>query len=511
MQTWQRWLAWTEPFEARLERPWSVVGISLSAILVLLLAGLPFGLWYGYGPERFEPLQLGTAPAAIDAPLPGQPAAMSDPGQGTDRLAPDIGLDLGPDVRVTLLFSVGSRDLSADDAAALRIADADQRGTDGLTDVLMLVIADPATGRVALLSLPRDLWLPSRQARINATWPREGTQALVDNISDVVGLPIHHLAQVNFAAFGELVDRLGGVAIPTDRALADFAAALFVPGPGCWRMTGADALAYVRSRKTLTLDGDRWVTDPSASDFGRIARQQQLLGAAFDQLRGPQLVRRVPDLLQVARGGLVVDQGLGLVELRGLASAFQEVSGGSFEGFTVPTRNERINGAAVLLPTDDVRPIMQRLRSWPPEADATAAAPGHAVPGQPLAAASAPAADPGCSLATADALPAPAAPLAEVYRARNGNTNTRPVPAPGTSADEPEPSSGSDDTRPEPTPKPIADPTSEPAPSSEPPAEPSPEPDPDANPESSPSPEPSPDPSTSPSPEPSDDDILPLP
>lgn len=435
VQTWQRWLAWTEPLDTRLHRPWSVVGIALSAVMVLLLAGLPFGLWYGYGPERFEPLQLGSAPTTIDAPLPGQPAAVAAPGEGTDRLAPDIGLDLGPDVRVTLLFSVGSRDVSAADAEALRVADVDERGEDGLTDVLMLVVADPVSGRVALLSLPRDLWLPSRQARVNATWTREGTQALVNNISDVTGLPIHHLAQVNFTSFGELVDRLGGVAIPTDRALADVAANLFVPGPGCWHLSGADALAYVRSRKTLTLDGEDWVTDLSASDFGRIARQQQLIGAAFDQLRGPQLVRRVPDLLQVARGGLVVDQGLGLVELRGLASAFAEVSGGSFEGFTVPTRNEQINGAAVLLPTDEVRPIMQRLRTWPPEdetedetQDPPADASAHAVPGQPLAAASTPRPAPGCSLASAKDLPAPGAPLAEVYRARNGNTNTRPVP-----------------------------------------------------------------------------------
>lgn len=515
--TWQRWLDLVDPLERRLTGTWPTVLIGTSAVLVLLLAGLPFGLWYGYGPARFGSLDLGGDPEVVG--LPDQPEAVGAPGSPSaatsDRLAPDIPLDLGPDVRVTLVFSVGSRELSAEDADRLRINDADTRGEDGLTDVLMLVLADPVTGKVALFSLPRDLHLQSRGSRINATWVRHGTQALVDDVVLVTGLPIHHVVQVNFTAFAELVDRLGGVAMATDRALADFASVLYVPGPGCWRFDGADALGYVRSRKTLTrTDDGRWVGDPASSDFGRIARQQQLLRAAFQQLRGPQLVRRAPDLLQVARGGLVVDQGLGLNQVRGLASAFADVSAGGFEGFTVPTTGRTIRGASVLVPLqDEVRPIMQRLRSWPPDDEPTTDA--HRLggtPGRPLAAAvDTAAAEDACTLATAAELPDPRAELARLNdsgsaTSRRPSGDDEPVGSSrgsvGDDAEQPtseptdEPSDGRDAT-PAPTDRPTEQPPSE---------------QPSGEPSDEPTEDPSPSPSEDPSEEPSDDDgIIPLP
>ena len=489
---WEDWLRLVGPWEQRLQRTWILVAIGVAATSVLAVATLPLGLWYGLGPERFDGLDLGAAPPTFDpAELPTGDLADPSVTPQVDRLAPEVPLDFGPNVRVTLLFSVGSRGLTDEDATDLGIADADERGEDGLTDVLMLVIADTDTGAVALLSLPRDLWLPSRSSRINAVWAREGTQSLVDTVADVVGMPINHLAQVNFTAFAELVDRIDGVAVSTDRALADFSSNLFIPAAGCWRLDGAAALAYVRSRKTLTLRDGRWVTDPSASDFGRIARQQQLLRSAYDQLRGPQLIRRIPDLLAVARSGLIVDSGLGLVELRALAGAFQSVSGGAFEGYTVPTNNRRINGAAVLVPQPDAtRELMQRLRSWPP----TDAAPVVGTPDVPLAAGPWPGAssvvaqgDAGCSLGLARDLPDPGPALLEVFRSRDGSTGDG-RPEPEARPDEP---SDTPPTTDEQDPTPAPEDTGSPGPSEPPPSEdPSPEP-------SGPSEEPEPEPSSS--------------
>lgn len=489
---WQRWCDVTAPAERWLGRRVPSTLIALVAVSLLVLTTLPFGLWYGYGPARFEALELGVVPpAATEAPTElssAEAVASGSQGPRSDRLAPGVPLDLGPNVRVTLLFSTGSRNLTGADAAALRINDAEDRGSDGLTDVLMLVVADPDSGQVALFSIPRDLYLNSRSTRINGTWARHGTQTLVDDVANVIGMPIHHVIQVNFTAFGELVDRLGGVAIQTDRALADYASTLYVPGPGCWRFAGADALAYVRSRKTLTLSSSgRWVTDRSASDFGRIDRQQQLMRAAFNQLRGPGLVTRVPDLLQVARGGLVVDQGLGLTQVRGLANAFAGVSAGSFEGFTVPTFGRRINGAEVLIPDQDKAvPMMTRLRSWPPEtgtaadtAPTTTPAAGFA-PGQPLAAA----APEACSLSSSSRLPNANEALARIHRGGS-------VPAAATADDDRPLTSEPATSSPEPTSTPSGTETAEPSPS------------PTTTPTETTTPSPSPSPSPSPTPSPS--------
>lgn len=510
---WQTWLRLVEPLERRLRRPGVKAAVATSAIVVLLASALPFALFYGFGPDRFdEPLSLGAIPTLDNAavrtdadgnPL-GPPPNVDLPPEGVDRLAPDVPLNLGPNVRVTLLFSVGSRAVSAKDAERLRINDLDRRGDDGLTDVVMLVIADPDSGRVGMLSVPRDYFLRSRDERINATWFYRGTQGLVDDVGLITGLPIHHVALMNFTAFGELVDRLGGVAMTTDKPLADLASNLYVPDDGCWQFSGADALAYVRSRNTLTLNrSDRWVRDESASDFGRIARQQQLLGAAFDQLRGPQALARIPDLLSVARDGLVVDRGLDLQATRSLVNAFLDVRAGSFEGYTIPSNNVRIDDKVVLVADKDaVVPIMERLRSWPPtdplvlpedqpSADSDIGDIGEIT------------VDENCNASDATPLPDPFGPLAVVAA-----TQPRPVPSRSSS---PAPSATpSDDPTSEGTPTDSEGATEEPtttesevapAPTSSPnqTETTSPSPKPSQSPTSSPSASPSPSPSPSPS------------
>lgn len=513
---WQVWLRFVEPLERRLRRPGAQTAVATSAIVVLLAGALPFALFSVFGPETFEePLTLGAIPTLDNAPLPqqtdaegnplGPPPSVDLPPDGVDRLAPDILLNLGPNVRVTLLFSVGSRAVSDKDAERLRINDIGRRGDDGLTDVIMLVIADPDSGRVGLLSIPRDYYLRSRAERINATWFYRGTQGLVDDVGLITGLPIHHVALMNFTAFGELVDRLGGVAMRTDKPLADLASNLYVPDAGCWQFSGADALAYVRSRNTLTQNqSDRWVRDVTASDFGRIARQQQLIGAAFDQLRGPQALARIPDLVSVARDGLVVDRGLDLQASRQLVNAFLDVRAGSFEGYTIPSNNTRIDEKAVLVADKEaVVPIMERLRSWPPT-DALVLPDDQPSTDADLGEIGEIAVDENCNAGDATQLPDPFGPLAAVAAtqprqapSRSATPSPRPSssqsgsssPSPSTTSSPDEPSESEPDVAPQPTAS-----TSE---TDEPTA--SPKPSDSASPSSSPSPTAEPSPSAEPS------------
>lgn len=404
---------------------------ALNAV-VLLLAAAPFVVWEGLGPERFD----------RDLRLP----ARNVPVVGTDSTAPVAGSwvealdwDLSPSTTITLVFSVGSRNVDRTTAERLRVHDVEDRGGDGLTDTMMLVVADRATGDVALLSLPRDLWVFERGHRINATLNRHGLQAFVDDVSHVTGLPIHHLVQLNFAAFADLVDAVGGVALSVNRPLADIPAVLYVPEPGCWRFDGAAALAWVRSRTTLTQDsaGD-WVVDRSASDFGRIARQQQLLGALWDQVRSPSAIGALPDLIGAARRGLVVDEGLGLQQVRDLLAAFSDVAAGRMEGHTMPTVGRRIGRAAAQVVDEDAAAaVLTRLRTWPPEDAATGTGPPGTTVGRSdtptiLAAAadSTLPVDPTCTLETAQALPDPRPPLGGIAAQRGDAGDDGPASGP---------------------------------------------------------------------------------
>lgn len=443
-------------------------------VFVLLVAAAPFALWEGLGPARFEDLELGQQPDLVDVE-PGAPLATPREVAGGDQpwRASDLPYDLSPTTTVTLVFSVGSKGMGPDEAAGLRVHDVAERGGDGLTDTMMLVVADRTTRDVAVLSLPRDLWVFARGHRINATFNRHGAQAFVDDVADATGLPIHHLVQVNFAAFARLVDAIGGVALPVDRPLADVPAVLYVPEPGCWRFDGASALAWARSRHTRTRDdAGSWVADRTASDFGRIERQQALLGAIWDTVRSPGTLTSLPELLGVARDGLVVDDGLGVQQVRDLMAAFSDVAAGRIEGHTLPTTGRRIGRAAAqVVEPAGATEVLTRLRTWPPGTGeaAPAAAPWPVARHRDatvLAASTTLPADEQCSAATARPLPDPREPL---WGVAHGDGRTGPAPSPGTGSpgpggpDEPAAPDGgaSTDAPADPAPSPSSQPTSD--------------------------------------------------
>ena len=74
-------------------------------------------------------------------------------------------------------------------------------------DVIMLLQVLPDSGRLQLLSIPRDLRITygGRTGRINATFA-DGAADLVGAVSAETGLPIHHYLQVEFGGFASIID-----------------------------------------------------------------------------------------------------------------------------------------------------------------------------------------------------------------------------------------------------------------------------------------------------------------
>ncbi|MBW3663857.1 MAG: LCP family protein [Actinobacteria bacterium] len=436
----------------------------VGAVVALTLLGAPMLWWNAVGPERLEGLDLGAVPSPRAAAATEIPVASE--------------LDLGEHVKVFVLFSTGSTGVSREEARRLRINDLEERGGDLLTDTVLLLVTDPATRQAALVSVPRDLWLFDRGHRINETFARHGLQAFLDDIAAVTGLPVHHVVRVNFASFARLVDGIGGVALAVERPLADLYANLYVPRAGCWRFDGAAALAYARSRHTLTRSRDAWVTDRSASDLHRTGRQRQLLAAAWEQVRGPGIVGDIPDLIRAAND-LTFDAALGMGDLLDLARTFSDVAAGRVESYVLPTAGRRMGRAAAqVLDQQLAAPLLDRLRSWPPGDEPASAAtetaptdpappdPGPTETGStetaPTAAASSeptprrtpsrpvprPSVSPrtlpeppaGCTRGTASVLPDPLGPLLDIVRGSRPGPDERPSPMAETTEPTPEPS-----------------------------------------------------------------------
>ena len=158
----------------------------------------------------------------------------------------------------------------------------DRQGLGERSDTIMIWRANPQANQLAVLSLPRDLYVDvagGRKARINSAFERDKPARLIDTIFLNFGIPIDHYIQVDFCAFEKLVDAVGGVQVPFEFPTRDRNSGLFVPEAGCVKLDGQAALAYVRSRHYQyedPPDSGNWVTD-GTSDFGRIARQQDFL------------------------------------------------------------------------------------------------------------------------------------------------------------------------------------------------------------------------------------------
>jgi LCP family protein required for cell wall assembly len=146
-------------------------------------------------------------------------------------------------------------------------------GKNGLSDTLMLARMDPAHHMVSLLSIPRDLWVPSLGNKINSAYSEGGDAASLAAVEQVTGVKPNYLMNVDFSGFQKLVDTLGGVYLNVDQYYYNPLAQSQYTGfsaidvkPGYQKLDGADALAFSRYRHT-------------DDDFHRQARQQMFLRA----------------------------------------------------------------------------------------------------------------------------------------------------------------------------------------------------------------------------------------
>jgi polyisoprenyl-teichoic acid--peptidoglycan teichoic acid transferase len=160
-------------------------------------------------------------------------------------------------------------------------------GGKDLADALMLASFRPSTGEVALLSIPRDLYVPIGRYgthRINeahrignqTTYPGRGPKLTMDTAETIFGVPIHAFVRVDFAGFEKIVDQIGGVNVYVERSFHDF---LFDDGfeKGWQHLDGDRALRYARYR---------YVNDAEeGTTFGRERRQQQVVNAVREKLR----------------------------------------------------------------------------------------------------------------------------------------------------------------------------------------------------------------------------------
>jgi len=246
------------------------------------------------------------------------------------------------------------------------------------SDTIMLMRVDPSTNRAAVLSFPRDLWVQiagrQNKNRINTAYVKDDPQRLIDTIYQNFGVGVDHFIQVDFCAFKNIVDAVGGVAVPFEYPARDTHSGLNVPTAGCFTFTGDHALAYVRSRYYQYYKDGTWVKD-GLSDLGRVSRQQDFirraLSAALDKgITNPSVAR---GLIETAEKNVVTDGELSVSRMLEFAGVLRNLDPDSINSYQIESEGAKISGQSVLIPRikgDNMRAILAIFRGEAPLAGA---------------------------------------------------------------------------------------------------------------------------------------------
>jgi LCP family protein required for cell wall assembly len=178
-------------------------------------------------------------------------------------------------------------------------------GTDSpnLADTIIILSYDHATKIPTMISVPRDLWVPSLQAKINSAYyygekasQGAGIQMAQAAILEDLGIPIHYTAIINFTIFKETIDLLGGIDVNINPGFSDtefpilgmenaqpisarFETVTFATGSA--HLNGDMTLKFVRSRHS---------TGDEGTDFARSRRQQQVISAMRQKMLTPSFL-----------------------------------------------------------------------------------------------------------------------------------------------------------------------------------------------------------------------------
>jgi anionic cell wall polymer biosynthesis LytR-Cps2A-Psr (LCP) family protein len=145
-------------------------------------------------------------------------------------------------------------------------------------DTMLVVHVDPASGRVTMLSVPRDLWTGS--GKLNGLSPT----ALVRWLADDFAVHVDHYLSIDMDGLVRLA-ALHPTRLRLDRPVRDRTSGLAL-GSGCQTVGGPPTLAYVRSRHLQELDGTGQWVDDTTGDLGREARTQAFIDVAWSGLAG---------------------------------------------------------------------------------------------------------------------------------------------------------------------------------------------------------------------------------
>jgi LCP family protein required for cell wall assembly len=202
-----------------------------------------------------------------------------------------------------------------------------------LTDTIMIAQILNPEKQINLISIPRDFLVfddKGYYSKINSVYVNainqgqtkiEAIKSLQNKLTEITGIEFNYYAEIDFAGFVKIVDKIGGIEVDVTEAIDD----PYYPGPnysyqrftlpaGVQILDGETALKYSRSRYTSV-----------GGDLDRSRRQQQIISSMKDKVFSLNPILDAPtivSLLGIARETIETD--LALTDMKNLYDTYQD-------------------------------------------------------------------------------------------------------------------------------------------------------------------------------------------
>lgn len=200
--------------------------------------------------------------------------------------------------------------------------DAENPGGPQRSDTMMVASINSENGKVSLLSIPRDtrVVIPGHKGleKITHAYFYGGSELAIRTVEDLLQLRINHTVIINWQAFIQTVDLLGGVDLYVENNMNyedPYANLAIHLTKGYQHLDGSQAGQYVRFRSD------------ELGDIGRVQRQQRFLKAMTEQTLQFSNVLKIPKFVNTMDQNITTDiNGFKILKLANSLKSFR--SGG---------------------------------------------------------------------------------------------------------------------------------------------------------------------------------------
>lgn len=227
---------------------------------------------------------------------------------------------------------------------------------EGRTDAMILATFNKNEKTIKMISIPRDslVEIPGRPNRdkINHAHAFGGIPLTIQTVENLLDIPIDYYIKLNFTAFVEIIDALGGIEIDVPFTFSEMDSKdqknAITLHEGLQTLNGEEALAYARMRKN----------DPRG-DIGRGERQQEIIKAVIKKGATLSSITKYDDVFESLENHLMTNLTFrDMLSLHSYSPSLRNIETLSFVGY-----DTMINGIYYYdLDEDSIRSISQQFK-----------------------------------------------------------------------------------------------------------------------------------------------------